>query len=83
MTLKEIMSALKKLGMAQNRELYQRHGSGDNVFGVSFGELRPFAKKIGTDHQLAERIGRVEVDQGETGCRTPDAASYIRKAISR
>lgn len=27
----------------------------------------------------AARIGRVEVDHGETGCKTPDAASYIRK----
>jgi len=28
---------------------------------------------------IAERIGKVEVDQGETGCETPDAASYIGK----
>jgi 3-methyladenine DNA glycosylase AlkD len=27
----------------------------------------------------AERIGKVEVDHGQTGCKTPDAASYIRK----
>ncbi len=31
----------------------------------------------------AARIGRVEVDHGETGCKTPDAADYIRKAASR
>ncbi|HEX9943033.1 MAG TPA: DNA alkylation repair protein [Thermoanaerobaculia bacterium] len=31
----------------------------------------------------AARIGRVEVDHGETGCKTPDAASYIRKAVER
>ena len=28
----------------------------------------------------ARRIGKVEVDHGETGCKTPDAASYIPKA---
>jgi len=28
----------------------------------------------------ARRIGRVEVDHGETGCKTPDAESYILKA---
>lgn len=28
----------------------------------------------------AKRIGRVEVDHGETGCKTPDAAAYIAKA---
>jgi 3-methyladenine DNA glycosylase AlkD len=30
----------------------------------------------------AERIGRVEVDHGETGCRTPDARAYIAKGRS-
>lgn len=28
----------------------------------------------------ARRIGPVEVDHGETGCRTPDAVAYIAKA---
>ena len=28
----------------------------------------------------ARRIGKVEVDHGETGCKTPDAAAYIEKA---
>lgn len=27
----------------------------------------------------ADRIGKVEVNHGETGCKTPDAASYIAK----
>jgi len=27
----------------------------------------------------AARIGKVAVDHGQTGCKTPDAASYIRK----
>lgn len=31
----------------------------------------------------AQRIGKVEVDHGETGCKTPDAAEYIRKARNR
>jgi len=29
----------------------------------------------------AERIGPVEVDHGETGCKTPDAAAYIMKGV--
>lgn len=29
----------------------------------------------------AKRIGTVEVDHGDTACKTPDAASYIRKTI--
>lgn len=31
----------------------------------------------------AKRIGPVEVDHGETSCRTPDAASYIAKSFAR
>ena len=31
----------------------------------------------------AKRIGKIEVDHGETGCKTPDAAEYIRKASER
>ncbi len=31
----------------------------------------------------AQRIGKVEVDHGETGCKTPDAAEYIRKTRDR
>ena len=29
------------------------------------------------------RIGKVEVDHGETGCKTPDAADYIRRTLAR
>lgn len=31
----------------------------------------------------AQAIGKVYVDHGETGCKTPDAVSYIRKARQR
>ncbi|MHC5024006.1 MAG: DNA alkylation repair protein [Planctomycetota bacterium] len=31
----------------------------------------------------AKRIGTVQVDHGDTSCKTPDAASYIRKAAAR
>lgn len=31
----------------------------------------------------AKKIGKVEVDHGETGCQTPDAAAYIRKIWAR
>ncbi len=33
--------------------------------------------------EVADRIGTVEVDHGETGCKTPDAAAYIVKARAR
>jgi 3-methyladenine DNA glycosylase AlkD len=31
----------------------------------------------------AKRIGKVEVDHGETSCQTPDAAAYIKKTMAR
>lgn len=31
----------------------------------------------------ARRIGKVEVDHGETACKTPDAESYIAKVWTR
>jgi len=31
----------------------------------------------------ARRIGKVEVDHGETGCKTPDAVEYIYKTLNR
>ncbi len=30
----------------------------------------------------AKRIGRIEVDHGETGCKTPDAVPYIKKTVA-
>lgn len=32
--------------------------------------------------KVAHKIGKVEVDHGETNCKTPDAASYIEKAYN-
>jgi 3-methyladenine DNA glycosylase AlkD len=33
--------------------------------------------------EAAKRIGRVDVDHGETDCQTPDAAVYIQKTMER
>jgi 3-methyladenine DNA glycosylase AlkD len=30
----------------------------------------------------AKRIGTIEVDHGETGCKTPEAAAYIKKTLA-
>jgi 3-methyladenine DNA glycosylase AlkD len=48
-----VFRELKRFGTAQNVKIYRRHGAGENVYGVSFGDLRPLAKKLGTDHVLA------------------------------
>ena len=33
--------------------------------------------------QVARAVGKVQVDHGQTGCKTPDAASYIAKMAAR
>ena len=32
--------------------------------------------------EVAEKIGKVEVDHGQTSCKTPEAAPYIRKMLA-
>ena len=41
--------------------------------------LRPGLTKACID--ISGRIGKVEVDHGETGCKTPDAADYIKRTL--
>lgn len=56
MEFEDVMKDLKKLGTAQNRKIYKRHGSGDNLFGVSFANLRKMGKRIKTNHSLAREL---------------------------
>lgn len=56
MTFDEAMATLEKLGTEQNRKIYRRHGAGENLFGVSFGELKKLVRKIKCDHALAEQL---------------------------
>lgn len=48
---------------------------------ISIGMRNPRMQKQAI--AAAKRIGKVEVDHGETNCKTPDAATYIEKAAAR
>lgn len=50
------MKQLEKMGTAQNRKTYARHGVGENTFGVSFASLYAMQKKIKIDHPLAQQL---------------------------
>jgi len=52
-----------------------------NVAVISIGVYKPALRKKAIE--AAKRIGKVEVDHGETSCKTPDAAPYIEKASKR
>jgi 3-methyladenine DNA glycosylase AlkD len=56
MTIQQAVAELKKLGTDQNRAVYQRHGVGDKLYGVSFANLKNLKKEIKTDHELARRL---------------------------
>ncbi len=65
----------KEIHRAPNRTRYSMNGA---LISIGLGcpklEKRALA--------AAKRIGTVEVDHGETNCKTPDAAEYIRKGRS-
>ena len=48
---------------------------------ISIGINKPALKKKALE--AARRIGKVEVDHGETTCKTPDAVPYIEKGAMR
>lgn len=47
---------------------------------IAIGIRNPLLQKKAED--AARRIGKVEVDHGETSCKTPDAIDYIHKTIA-
>lgn len=61
MKLQEVTSQLRALGTTQNIKTYRRHGADDNVYGVSFADLKTMAKKIKVDHQLALDLWETQI----------------------
>lgn len=61
---------------AKNRTKYAMNGALIAI-GVRNDSLQ--AKAL----EVAARVGKVEVDHGKTSCKTPDAATYIRKVADR
>jgi 3-methyladenine DNA glycosylase AlkD len=49
----EVMSALKKVGSAQSRKIYARHGAPENMFGCKVADMKQIAKKIKGQQDLA------------------------------
>ena len=56
MNLDEVMNQLRALGNEKIREMYARNGAGDNQFGVKRGDLRPLAKSIKANPELATAL---------------------------
>lgn len=56
MNLKQTLAELERLGTAQNRKVYARHGVRGPAYGVSFANLGKLVKTIRVDQQLAEGL---------------------------
>lgn len=52
-TLPEVMTALEKKGSAQTRKIYSNHGAPEEIFGVKVGDMKPIAKSIKGNQELA------------------------------
>lgn len=66
----------KEIHRSPNRARYAMNGAL-----ISIGVFKPTLRKKAIE--VAKRVGKVEVDHGETNCKTPDAVSYIEKASKR
>lgn len=66
----------KEIHGSPNRARYAMNGAL-----ISIGVFKPALRKMAIE--AAKRIGKVEVDHGETNCKTPDAVPYIEKASKR
>jgi hypothetical protein len=51
-----------------------------NMALCAIGGYRPALR--GRALEVARALGKVEVDHGETGCKTPDATSYIARMVA-
>jgi 3-methyladenine DNA glycosylase AlkD len=55
-TVSAVMAALKKLGSAQTRKIYAKHGAPEDMFGVSVANLKTVAKKIKGNQEMAMEL---------------------------
>jgi len=78
--IREIESLLKKIPSvihsSQNRVRYTMNG-----FVIACGAYIPELEKPAGE--VAQKVGKVRVDMGNTACKVPDALSYIKKVKDR
>ena len=56
MSFETTLAELQQLGTEQNVKTYRRHGAGENVYGVSFANLKVLKKRIKIDQELAVQL---------------------------
>lgn len=66
-------------GQIHRRKNRTRHAMNMALCGIGIGRASLRRRALAA----AERIGKVVVDHGQTSCKTPDAADYIKRAAAR
>ncbi len=56
MTAQEVLKQLEKLGTAQTKKTFARHGCPEPFFGVKVGDMKKIVKKIKTNTPLAKAL---------------------------
>jgi 3-methyladenine DNA glycosylase AlkD len=56
LSLKDVMSELKKLGTEQTKKTFLRHGAREPFYGVKVGDLKTIQKKVKKDHELSLQL---------------------------
>jgi 3-methyladenine DNA glycosylase AlkD len=65
----------KEIDRSENRV---RHAMNNALIAIGIRNPKLEKKAVAA----AKRIGKIEVDHGETSCKTPDAAAYIARAVA-
>ncbi|MDB5252831.1 MAG: alkylation repair protein [Flaviaesturariibacter sp.] len=65
MTTPEIMDALRSMGSASVKRLFENHGNVEHSFGVKIGDLKTIQKKLKKNHALSLEL----FDTGNTDAR--------------
>lgn len=82
MSARKVLSELKKLGTAQNRKIYTRHGARPPLFGVSFANIDKLAKKHRGEQALADDLWACGIaDARYLALRIADGASMSQKHL--
>ncbi len=77
MNAQEVLATIEKqIHRSPNWARYAMNGAL-----ISIGVFKPTLRKQAIE--AAQRIGKVEVDHGDTNCKTPDAVPYIEQASKR
>jgi 3-methyladenine DNA glycosylase AlkD len=92
MTVKEIMTDLKKLGDPKIKAILQEHGVREPLFGVRVGDMKPIQKKVKKDYQLAKELyatGNADamylagLIADDMQMSADDLEMWVRKAVSQ